>query len=269
MKIAPQTSVMPTHFDISSTKALTFQPCFFKKIWQNAFTMRADAMMSRYGYCSRREVAGWLKRGRVMHRGVAVKSGNEKVEPADVLVDGEPIPFVEGLYVALHKPLGCTCSHKEEGELVYDLLPAQWLRRNPGVNTVGRLDKETSGLLLLTDDGQFEHAMTSPRRHVPKVYEFTTESPIPATAVALFASGELMLQGERTPCLPAELSITGECSGRLTLHEGRYHQVRRMLAAVGAPVETLCRVEIGPMKLEDLHLEPGEWVAFDPQMFRA
>lgn len=229
--------------------------------------MRTDALLSRYGYCSRREAAAWVKRGRVSFRGKAVKSPSDKVEPEEVLVDGEPVPFVNGLYVAFHKPLGCTCSHREEGELVYDLLPEMWMARNPGVNTVGRLDKETSGLLLLTDDGQFEHAMTSPRRHVPKVYEFTTSTPIPAEAVAIFAGGELLLQGEKTPCLPAELVITGPCAGRLTLHEGRYHQVRRMLAAVGAPVETLCRVQIGPMKLVELGLAPGEWVEFDPKLF--
>lgn len=196
-----------------------------------------------------------------------MKSPNEKVEPEEVLIDGAPVEFPHGLYVALNKPLGCTCSHKEEGELVYDLLPPQWLRRNPAVNTVGRLDKETSGLLLITDDGVFEHAQTSPKRHVPKVYAFTTAAPVPMETVELFASGEFMLQGERTPCLPAELVLTGECSGRLTLHEGRYHQVRRMLAAVSAPVKTLERVEIGPLKLVDLCLAPGEWVEIDPAVF--
>lgn len=229
--------------------------------------MRTDALLSRFGYCSRREVTQWLKRGRVTRNGVVIKSPSEKVEAHEVLVDGEPVEFPDGLYVAMNKPLGCTCSHKEEGELVYDLLPAQWLRRNPAVNTVGRLDKETSGLLLFTDDGAFEHAQTSPKRHVPKVYAFTCAAPVPADAVAQFASGEFMLQGERTPCLPAELVLTGEYTGRLTLHEGRYHQVRRMLAAVGAPVEKLERVEIGPLKLSELNLAPGEWVEFDPGIF--
>ena len=229
--------------------------------------MRTDALLSRFGYCSRREVAQWLKRGRVTRNGTPIKSPSEKVEPEEVLIDGEPVEFPHGIYIALNKPLGCTCSHKEEGELVYDLLPPQWLSRNPVVNTVGRLDKETSGLLLLTDDGAFEHAQTSPKRHVPKVYTFTTTAPIPADAVALFASGELMLDGERTPCLPAALVITGEQSGRLTLHEGRYHQVRRMLASVGAPVDTLERIEIGPLKLADLNLEPGEWCEIDPAIF--
>lgn len=231
--------------------------------------MRADALLSRYGYCTRREADRWLARGRVVYRGTTVRNAKDKVEPREVLIDGEPIEFVDGLYVALNKPLGCTCSHREEGELVYDLLPPQWQARNPAVNTVGRLDKETSGLLLLTDDGAFEHAQTSPKRHVPKVYRFVTESPVPAEASALFAEGSLLLTGEKTPCLPAELVLTGLCEGRLTLHEGRYHQVRRMLAAVGAPVRELERIAIGPLKLEDLQLAPGEWCPIDPALFKA
>lgn len=252
---------------IITTKHTRFQPCFLKKLWHNDAEMRIDAILSRFGYCSRREAAQWVKRGRVTVKGVAVKSASAKAELGDVLVNGAPIEFPDGLYVALHKPLGCTCSHREEGELVYDLLPQQWLNRGDGVSTVGRLDKETSGLLLITDDGSFVHALTSPKRHVPKVYEFECASPIPSAAVAQFASGELVLHGETTPCLPAELEITAECCGRLTLHEGRYHQVRRMMAAVGAPVLSLMRTEIGPLKLADLNLAPGEWCAIDPTMF--
>jgi len=230
--------------------------------------MRVDAMLSRYGYCSRREARAWVSAGRVVCGGAVIKNVNSKVEPADTLVDGQPVPFVNGLYVAMHKPLGCTCSHDEDGDLVYDLLPAQWMRRGDGVNTVGRLDKETSGLLLITDDGAFLHALTSPKRHVPKVYAFETECPIPAEAVQIFAEGTLLLKGEKTPCAPAQLRITGPCMGELVLHEGRYHQVRRMLAAVGAPVVRLHRTAMGPLKLEDLSLQPGEWVAIDPAMFR-
>lgn len=229
--------------------------------------MRLDAILSRFGYCSRREAAQWIKRGRVLVRGEVVKSPSAKAEPGDVLIDGEPVEFPGGLYIALHKPLGCTCSHREEGELVYDLLPPRWLNRADGVSTVGRLDKETSGLLLLTDDGAFVHALTSPKHHVPKVYEFECSAPVPPSAIELFASGELLLHGETTPCLPAELVLLGECCGRLTLHEGRYHQVRRMLAAVGAPVTVLTRVAIGPLQLAELNLAPGEWTAINPAMF--
>ncbi len=229
--------------------------------------MRTDALLSQYGYCSRREAAQWVKRGRVSFRGEAVRSASAKVDPHEVLVDGQPVPFVDGLYIALHKPLGCTCSHREEGELVYDLLPPQWMQRGRQPAAVGRLDKETSGLLLVTDDGAFIHALTSPRRHVPKRYAFTTSAPVPASAPDLFAAGTLMLEGETTPCRPAELRLTGACSGELTLHEGRYHQVRRMLAAVGAPVLTLHREAVGALCLADLNLAPGEWCEIDPALF--
>ncbi len=227
--------------------------------------MRTDALLSQYGYCSRREAAQWVKRGRVAFRGVPVRSASAQVDAHEVLVDGRPVPFVDGIFIALHKPLGCTCSHREEGELVYDLLPPEWMQRGRQVSAVGRLDKETSGLLLLTDDGALIHALTSPRRHVPKLYRFTTAAPVPPSAVALFASGEFMLEGESTPCRPAELVLTGECSGELTLHEGRYHQVRRMLAAVGAPVLTLHREAVGPLRLSELNLAPGEWCPIDPE----
>lgn len=230
--------------------------------------MRLDAILSRFGYCSRREALSWVKSGRVAVRGVAARSASDKADPDDVLVDGEPIPFAHGIYVAMNKPLGYVCSHKEEGDLVYGLLPPQWMRRIPAVSTVGRLDKETSGLLLLTDDGAFLHALTSPKRHVPKVYEFETLRPVPPGAADLFASGELVLNGESTPCKPAELALAGACQGRLVLHEGRYHQVRRMLAAAGAPVTRLERVGIGSLQLADLALQPGEWKPVDPALFR-
>lgn len=226
--------------------------------------MRIDAILGQFGYCSRREAPGWVKAGRVTVRGVVARSASAKADPEEVLVDGVGVPFIRGIYAAMNKPLGYVCSHREEGKLVDDLLPAQWRRRAKAVNTVGRLDKETSGLLLLTDDGAFLHAMTSPRRHVPKVYEFEVSSPVPPEAVELFARGGLCLRGEDSPCLPAELSLTGPCSGRLSLHEGRYHQVRRMLAAVGTPVIRLERVGIGPLTLEGLGLAPGEWKPIDP-----
>ncbi len=227
--------------------------------------MRTDALLSHYGYCSRREAVQWVKRGRVTCRGEVVRATSTRVDPHDVLVDGQPVPFVDGLYIAMNKPLGCTCSHREAGELVYDLLPPEWMERGTPPSTVGRLDKETSGLLLLTDDGAFIHALTSPKRHVPKLYRFTTTAPVPESAVALFAAGTLMLEGETPPCQPAELVLTGECSGELTLHEGRYHQVRRMLAAVGAPVQTLHREAIGSLRLSELELAPGEWCPIDPE----
>lgn len=230
--------------------------------------MRVDALLSQFGYCSRREALQWVRRGRVSCEGQILASTNAQVNPEKALVDGRPVPFVHGLYVALNKPVGYICSHREEGgALVDELLPPSWLRRARKVSTVGRLDKETSGLLLLTDDGSFLHALTSPKRHVSKRYLFTTSTPVPEEASALFASGHFLLRGEKEPCQPAELELTAPCSGALTLHEGRYHQVRRMLAAVGAPVLTLHRESIGPLSLEALGLAPGQWAEVDPSLF--
>lgn len=233
--------------------------------------LRADALLSRFGYCSRREAAAWLRAGRVRIDQSPITSPSAKVDPARVLVDGQPIPFVNGIFVALHKPPGYTCSHiSEDGSpTVYELLPAQWEARSPAVQSIGRLDKETAGLLLLSDDGALVHALTSPKRHIEKVYEYRTAAPVPPEATALFASGSFTLNGEKSPCLPATLEpdVSDPCHGRLRLHEGRYHQVRRMLAAVGAPVMDLTRVAIGSLQLASLSLNPGEWIPINPQLF--
>ena len=205
--------------------------------------------------------------GRMTLNGDVVGSASAKVDPREVLIKGAAVPFVDGLYVAINKPLGCTCSHKEQGDLVDDLLPDQWHNRKGGVQTVGRLDKETSGLLLLSDDGTFVHRLTSPKHHVPKRYRFVTENPVPAETVDLFASGEFLLEGEQSPCLPAQLTMLSDCEGLLILHEGRYHQVRRMLAQQGAAVLQLHREAIGSLELDALNLAPGEWVAIDPAIF--
>ncbi len=230
--------------------------------------IRLDALLSRYGYCSRKEAASWVKSGRITLNGERFKSPSEKAAPDEVLVEGEPVEFPHGLFVAFHKPAGCTCSHDErEGELVYDILPPRWSRRNPAVSTIGRLDKDTSGLILLTDNGTLIHRLSSPRHHVDKVYEFTTTEDIPAGCVELFASGEYMLEGERTPLQPARLEILSPRSGRLVLTEGRYHQVRRMMESQGAPVATLHRSAIGQVTLESLELEEGDWKEISPSLF--
>lgn len=229
--------------------------------------MRLDAALSRFGYCSRKEAPLWIRQKRVLVNGVTPDSASVKINPSELLIDGRPVDGPQGLYIALNKPVGCTCSRQhDEGTLVYDRLPAQWLKRNPAVTTVGRLDKETSGLLLLTDDGQFVHRCTSPKKHIPKTYQFDTETPIPPHAVALFESGSLLLKGETVPCLPAQLQIIEPQTGTLTICEGRYHQVRRMLDHVGAHITRLERISIGSLRLQDLNLKPGEWTFIDPEI---
>jgi 16S rRNA pseudouridine516 synthase len=151
----------------------------------------------------------------------------------------------------LHKPIGVTCSHKEAGPLVYALLPERWRRREPAISTVGRLDKDTSGLLLLTDDGALLHKIISPRSNVAKRYDVTLDRPLRGDEEKIFASGELLLEGEEKPLLPARLEVLSPTRATVTVTEGRYHQVRRMFAAVGNHVTALHRDRVGSLALPD------------------
>ncbi len=220
---------------------------------------RLDQLLASLGYCSRREARAWIDDGRVVVGGDLADDPGRKALPADVRVDGEPLDHPDGILIALHKPLGLVCSHDErEGPSVHALLPERWRRRNPVVTTIGRLDKETSGLLLLTDQSPLVHRLTSPRHKVPKLYHATLDRDLAPELVALFASGTLRLDGEREPCAPADLRIVGPRVAELTLTEGKYHQVRRMFAAAcGATVLTLRREKFGDLTLGDLAL--GVW----------
>ncbi|MCC6912290.1 MAG: pseudouridine synthase, partial [Rhodospirillaceae bacterium] len=143
--------------------------------------------------------------------------------------------------------------HKEAGPLVYDLLPPRWRRRDPAISTVGRLDKETSGLLLMTDDGALLHQIISPKKNVAKHYLATLARPLRGNEAELFAAGTLMLEGEPKPLAPATLEVLSAQLARVTVTEGRYHQVRRMFAAVGNHVDALHRERVGGLPLpEDL-----------------
>jgi 16S rRNA pseudouridine516 synthase len=212
-------------------------------------TRRVDQLLSSLGYCSRKEARALCAQGRVTVDGLPVKDASARVVAARVALDGEPLDFPDGLFVMLHKPVGLVCSHdSREGARVYELLPEPWLRRDPKVNTVGRLDKETSGLILLTDVGALVQRLTSPKHHVDKVYEATLD-----------ATPGILLDGEDEPTLPAKLEVLGDRRVQVTLSEGRYHQVRRMFAACGLHVEALKRTRFGEWSLGEL--PEGEWTA--------
>jgi 16S rRNA pseudouridine516 synthase len=173
-------------------------------------------------------------------------------------VDGAPVECPQGILVLLHKPAGCVCSHDlREGPSVYDLLPAQWLRRNPPITTVGRLDKDTTGVLLITDQGPLVQRWTSPKHKLPKLYEVTVDADLHPELVDIFAAGTLMLEDEDKPCLPAKLEILGTRTARIELIEGRYHQVKRMFASQGCTVTRLHRSRFGEFELGEL--APGQW----------
>ncbi|WP_426663578.1 pseudouridine synthase [Rhodanobacter aciditrophus] len=225
--------------------------------------MKLVKLIANLGYGSRKDVAWMFREGRITDADGDVLYADDRVEHARIRIDGEPLDPPPGLVLMMHKPLGVTCSRKDPGRVVYDLLPPRYRVREPALSTVGRLDRDTSGLLLLTDDGALLHRIISPRASVAKVYEATLAEDLRGDEAALFASGTLMLESETTPLAPAALDALGPRHARLTLHEGRYHQVRRMFAATGNRVETLQRVAIGALCLGEL--APGAWRVLDAE----
>nr|WP_255692495.1 16S rRNA pseudouridine(516) synthase [Luteimonas sp. XNQY3] len=202
-----------------------------------------------------------FREGRVTDAAGEVLYADDQVGHDDVRVDGEPLDPPLGLTLLLHKPPGYTCSTKDTGRLVYDLLPPRFRLRSPVLSTVGRLDRDTSGLLLFTDDGQLLHRIISPKAALPKVYEATLAESLRGNEAVLFASGAMLLESETTPLKPAVLEVLSPTQARLTITEGRYHQVRRMFAAVGNHVVALHRSRVGGLALDDL--PEGEWRALD------
>jgi 16S rRNA pseudouridine516 synthase len=219
---------------------------------------RLDQLLTSLGYASRSESKKLIAAGVITVAGKVITKSDFKAFHHEVLFEGVPLDPPQGMVILMHKPAGLVCSHDDgEGQLVYDLLPQRWRRRDPKISTIGRLDKETSGLLLLTDEGQLLHRLTSPKHHVPKLYEVTLDRPLQGNEAEIFASGTLMLNGEKTPCLPAKLTVIDEVHVTLEITEGRYHQVRRMFAAVGNHVSALHRSRIGNLTLGDLKV--GEY----------
>jgi 16S rRNA pseudouridine516 synthase len=226
-------------------------------------SLRLDRLLSNLGYGSRREVRMLVEAGLVTLDGVEVEDSDKHIPvtedlPARMCVDGEPLDPLPGMVLMFNKPPGATCSHKDSGPLVYGLLPDRWMRRKPAVSTVGRLDKETSGLLLFTDDGALIHRIISPRSNVTKRYHATLEHPLRGDEGGVFASGKLLLEDESEPLLPVRMEVLSPTSVYVTLSEGRYHQVRRMFAAVGNHVTTLHRDRIGQLFLP-ADLLPGQY----------
>lgn len=215
---------------------------------------RLDRLLANLGYGSRREIGLLAKAGLIVLDGAPLHDTSRRIPvtrdlPGRLLVDGEPLDPPPGLALMMHKPLGVTCSHKEAGPLVYGLLPERWRRRDPAVSTIGRLDKETSGLLLLTDDGALLHRVISPKANVAKRYRVVLDRPLKGDEGMVLASGSMLLDGEDKPLLPVEMQVEDATHVVVTLHEGRYHQVRRMFAALGNHVTALHRDRIGGLTL--------------------
>lgn len=218
---------------------------------------RLDKIISATGKKSRREVREMVRQGRVLVDGKPAPAADMKVDPqtALILLDGEPLGYEKFTYVMLHKPAGVlTATEDRRQETVLDLLPPELRRR--ALSPVGRLDKDTEGLLLLTNDGQLAHRLLSPKSHVDKVYYARVDGALEPGDIAAFAAG--MTLGDGLECLPAGLEILSPTEALVTLREGKFHQVKRMLAARGKPVLYLKRLSMGRLRL-DPALAPGAW----------
>jgi 16S rRNA pseudouridine516 synthase len=219
--------------------------------------MKLVKLIANLGYGSRKDVSQMFRAGRISDLDGEVLYADDVVPHEHIRIDDEPLDPPAGLILMLNKPLAVTCSRKDPGRVVYDLLPPRYNVRTPVLSSVGRLDRDTTGLLLFTDDGALLHRIISPKAQVSKVYEATLAQDLRGDEGALFASGTMLLESEKEPLAPAMLEVLGPRHARLTVTEGRYHQVRRMFAATGNHVETLQRIAVGGLTLGELPL--GEW----------
>lgn len=224
--------------------------------------MNLESLLFSQGFGTRRQCRGLIADARIAVAGETCTNPLADFDTAGLIfsVDGIAWPFHERAYIALNKPAGYECSRDPQHHLsVFHLLPPQFGERN--VQCVGRLDQDTTGLLLLSDDGQFVHAFTSPKRKVPKVYLATTRHPIDETQLNALREG-VLLHDERLPSAAVAAVARGEHELELTVLEGKYHQVKRMVAAAGNRVEALHRERIGGYALPE-SLAPGQWQWLD------
>ena len=217
--------------------------------------LRLDKLLSDTGRWSRKEARDLIRGGSVTVDGVVLRQPEEKADPdtAAIAVDGVPLGWTAYRYLLLNKPAGyLTATEDACAPTVMDLIPAEL--RKAGLAPVGRLDKDTTGLLLITDDGALAHGLLSPRRHVDKVYLAWVDGAGTEEDCAAFARGIVL--GDGTKCLPARLELPRPGLCRVTVREGKFHQVQRLLAGRGLPVKALKRVSMGPLKLDET-LEEG------------
>lgn len=224
--------------------------------------MRLDKYMSLCGKASRSDTARAVRRGEITVNGQTVRRGDHPVDPdADrVVFRGEPVVYRPYTYVLLHKPDGVVSATEDRlaGEkTVLDLLPPELTRLRPGLFPCGRLDKHTTGLMLLTNNGQLAHRLLSPARHVDKVYAFTVKFPLSEEDIAALEIG-LDIGGYTTAPCRVELTDPERCAGHITLHEGKYHQIKRMMEARHNQIRSLARVSFGTLTL-DPNMAPGDW----------
>jgi 16S rRNA pseudouridine516 synthase len=228
--------------------------------------MKLAQILFSQGFGTRRVCAGLVDAGLVRLKGEVLDDPEVELVPDGLVleVEGREWPYHAQALILLNKPAGYECSQKPRHHpSVMTLLPAPLRQR--GVQPIGRLDEDTTGLLLLTDDGRLIHRLTSPKKHVPKVYEVGCKHPVTGEQVERLLAG-VVLDDDPAPVRAAACEAVGEQGLRLTLTEGKYHQVKRMVAAAGNRVETLHRSTFGPLVVPD-DLAPGQWRWVDPLIF--
>jgi 16S rRNA pseudouridine516 synthase len=224
-----------------------------------------ERIVHSQGFGSRKECRGLIAAGRISLDGELQLDADFLLDPAGrrLDVDGVGWPWFQRLYLALNKPSGYECSRAPSGHpAIFDLLPDHFVRR--GVQSAGRLDWDTRGLLLLSDDGDFLHALTAPKRHLPKTYRALTARPLDADQLAQLRAG-VVLRDDPAPVKALGCRQVDEFRLELTIGEGKYHQVKRMIAAAGNHCQALERVAVGDLRLEDLDLAEGAWTYIDPR----
>lgn len=218
--------------------------------------IRIDKYLADMGLGSRAEMKSAMKKGQVTVDGVIIKKPETKVVPGEntILFNGQAVDYVKYIYYVLHKPAGCvTATEDNLHKTVMDYIEDD---RRTELFPVGRLDIDTEGLLLITNDGELAHQLLSPKKHVSKVYYVELADPLKETDVKAFAAG--LDIGDDKPALPAKLKILDERSAEVEIVEGRFHQVKRMFKAVDNEVIYLRRIQMGTLRLED-DLRPGEY----------
>lgn len=220
--------------------------------------MSLETLLRKQGFAGRKDARKLIRKGRVCVNGTTVEDYRALVPTENLIlaVDDIELPYREELHLLLHKPAEAECSRiPRTYRSVFSFFPDPFLRRD--LQPVGRLDAETTGLLIFTTSGELNHRISSPKRHLPKTYRVTVRHPMTESQVRALRQG-VELRGEKQPTAPSEVQTLDEKQLLLTIHEGKYHQVKRMLAAVGNRVVDLCRVRIGPIGLVE-SLPPGEW----------
>lgn len=229
-------------------------------------TIRLDRLLSNLGYGGRKEMGMAIKNEWLEIDGERVKTPSlnidiDLVKEGRVTFDGKPLDPLFPFTIMLHKPMGYTCSHKDPAAIIYDLLPDRFANRKPTLSMVGRLDKYSSGQLLLTDDGDLLHRITHAKSHAPKHYHVILRDDLKGDEAELFTTGEFLLLDDDKPLKPAQWSVESPREGIMVLHEGRYHQIRRMFETLGNEVLMLHRFQTGGLPLGDL--EEGKWRVLD------